>query len=127
MGTFIFEAEPFLSPELFDKATMVILGAGLTLCIFFVIMGKAVGKSLKSKPVTGSESLIGIEVKVVKELNPRGYIKVNQEYWAAKSLDEEVVLKETKVKIVKIEGNTIFVKSCEASKPLSNIKRSKKI
>ncbi|NKQ38108.1 MAG: nodulation protein NfeD [Methanosarcinales archaeon] len=111
LGTFMFEAEPFLSPELFDKATMVILGAGLALCLFFVIMGKAVAKSLKSKPNTGSEALIGLEAKVTKDLKPIGQVEVNQEYWSAKSLDGKMIPKKSKVEIIKVKGNTLIVKT----------------
>ena len=111
LGIFMFEAEPFLSPELFDKATMVILGAGLALCLFFVIMGKAVAKSLKSKPNTGSEALIGFEAKVTKDLKPIGQVEVNQEYWSAKSLDGKMIPKKSKVEIIKVKGNTLIVKT----------------
>ncbi len=110
LGTFTFEAEPFLSPELFDKATMVILGAGIASCLFFVIIGKALRKSLRAKPQTGSEALINLSAEVIETLAPLGRIKIRGESWAAKSLDGGSILKGTKVEIVKVEGNTVFVK-----------------
>ena len=109
LGIFTFEAEPLLVPGLFDAITMFVLGMALALCVFFVIIGKALRKSIRAKSQTGSESLIGLSVEVIKELNPRGYVRINQEIWTAESLDGEVIKKGEKVKIIKIEGNTVFV------------------
>ena len=113
LGIFTFEAEPFFAPDLFDMMTMMVMGAGLTLCILFIIIGRKTFKAFKIKPKTGSESLIGFNVEVIKELNPRGLVEVDQEIWSAKNLDGEVIKKGEKVKIIKIEGNTVFVKKVE--------------
>jgi len=110
LGIFTFEAEPFFAPGIFDAITMFVIGIALSLCLFFVIIGKKVAKIFKSKPKTGSEALIGLEVEVVKELNPRGYVKVYQETWPAKNIDEEIISKGEKVEIIKVEGNTLIVK-----------------
>jgi membrane-bound serine protease (ClpP class) len=110
-GIFTFGAEPFFAPELFDAITMAIIGAALFLCLFFVIIGRKVAKAVKSKPKTGTEALIGLEAEVLKELNPRGYVKINQEIWSAKDINENIIFKGTKVEIIKIEGNTLIVKS----------------
>jgi len=109
LGIFTFGAEPFFAPEIFDAVTMIVIGAALSLCIFFVIIGRGMARIIKSKPKTGSESLIGLETEVVKELNPRGYVKINQELWSAKNIDEKLIPKGVKVKIIKVEGNTVFV------------------
>lgn len=111
LGIFTFEAEPFFTAELWDPIRMIVLGAALAICIFFVIIGRGVAKSIKTKPQTGSESLIGLRVEVIKELSPRGRIQVKQETWSAESLNGETISKESKVEIVKIEGNTLYVKT----------------
>jgi membrane-bound serine protease (ClpP class) len=111
LGILTFGAEPFFAPELFDAITMTIIGAALSLCIFFVIIGRKVAKIFKSKPKTGAEALIGLGVEAITELNPRGYVKVDQETWSAKSIDEKIIPKGTKVEIIKVEGNTLIVKS----------------
>lgn len=111
LGIFTFGAEPFFTPEFFDATTMIVIGAALSLCLFFVIMGKKVAKIFKSKAKTGAESLIGLEAEVVKELNPYGSAKIEQEIWSAKSVDNEPILKGEKVEIIKVEGNTLIIKS----------------
>jgi membrane-bound serine protease (ClpP class) len=110
LGIFTFEAEPFFSPRFFDAITMFVIGAALAICILFVIIGRGVAKALKSKPKTGSEALIGLEAEVIKELNPIGQVKLREEIWQAESLSGKTILKRQKVKIIKIEGNTLFVK-----------------
>ncbi len=109
LGIFTFEAEPLLAPELFDAMTMFILGMALALCIFFVFIGKVLRKSLRAKAQTGSEALIGLSAEVVKELNPRGQVKIKGEIWTAESIDGEAILKGVNVEILKVEGNTLFV------------------
>jgi len=108
-GIFTFEAEPLFSPRIFDAMTLVVLGAALCLAVFFVIVGRGVAKSLREKPKTGPEALIGKTGEVIKELSPFGQVKVDQEIWSAKSLNEEIIPKDSKVEVIKIEGNTLLV------------------
>lgn len=110
LGIFTFEAEPFFAPGFFDTMTMIVIGAAIAICALFVIIGRGVAKTFRAKPKTGSESLIGFNAEVVKELNPRGQIKIKQEIWSAKSMNGEMISVGEKVKIIKIEGNTIFVR-----------------
>lgn len=110
MGIFTFEAEPLLAPRFFEAMTMIVIGAALAICILFVIIGKAVAKSLKAKPKTGPESLIGLEAEVIKELNPIGQVKLREEIWQAESITSETIPEKSRVKILKVEGNTLFVK-----------------
>lgn len=109
LGIFVFEAEPFLSPRIFEAMTMVVLGAVAAVGILFIIISRGAVTALKAKPKTGSESLIGLEAEVVKELNPFGQVILKQEIWQAESDDGKTIPKGTRVKIVKTEGNTLFV------------------
>jgi len=110
LGIFTFEAEPFFSPKIFEAMTMVVLGAIISICILFVIIGRGVIKSLKEKPKTGPEALIGEVAEVIKTLDPIGQVEVKGEIWSAKSIDGKTISKGIKVEIVKIEGNTLMVK-----------------
>lgn len=110
LGIFTFEAEPLLAPGLFDAMTMFVLGMALALCVFFVIIGKALRKSLGAKPQTGPEALIGLEVEVTETLAPLGRVKIRGESWAAQSLDGNVIREKSKVEVIKVEGNTLIVK-----------------
>ncbi len=109
LGIFTFEAEPFFSPKFFDAMTMIVFGAIIATGVLFIIIGRGAVKSLKAKPETGSESLINLEAEVVKEINPLGRVKVNEETWQAKSVDDQKILEKSKVKIKKVKGNTLFV------------------
>ncbi|XOB41845.1 MAG: NfeD family protein [Candidatus Nealsonbacteria bacterium] len=110
LGIFTFEAEPFLTPGFFEAMTMVVIGAVLSICIFFVIIGRGVAKTLRVKPKTGPEALIGLQAEVVKILNPLGQVKIKGEIWSAESFDKKIIPKKLKVEIVKVEGNTLIVK-----------------
>ena len=110
-GIFTFQGEPFLSPKIFDAMTMMVLGAILGIAILFIIIGRGVVRTLKTKPKTGPEALIGLEAEVIKELNPIGQVRLREEIWQAKSIKDEIIPKNSKVKIVKIEGNTLFVEN----------------
>lgn len=108
-GIFTFQGEPFLSPQIFEAVTMFVLGAVLGIAILFIIIGRGVIKVFKTKPKTGPEALIGLEAKVIKELNPIGQVMLRNEIWQAESITGETIPEKTKVKILKVEGNTLFV------------------
>ena len=111
-GVFTFQAEPFLSPEIFETMTMIVLGAILGIGILFIIIGRGVVKSLREKPKVGPEALIGEVALVRKTLAPAGQVEVKGEIWPARSLNGKTIPKKSKVEIVKIEGNTLLVKPC---------------
>lgn len=114
LGIFTFEAEPFLTPDFFDAMTMVVIGAALAICVLFVIIGRGVAKTLRAKPKTGPEALIGIVAEVVEELKPSGRVKIKGEIWSACSLNGKIITKNSKVKVIKIEGNTLYVENLSA-------------
>ncbi len=109
LGVFTFEAEPFLSPQIFDATTIMVLGAVLGIGILFIIISRGVVRTLKTKPKTGPEALIGLEAEVIKELNPLGQVMLKNEIWQAESADGKTIPEKSKVKIIKVEGNTLFV------------------
>jgi membrane-bound serine protease (ClpP class) len=112
-GIFTFQAEPFLNPQVLRGLKMLVLGMALGLGFLFIVIGKLVVKALKTRPQTGPESLIGLEAEVIKELNPFGQVKVDDQTWQAKSLSHERIAERSKVKVVKVEGNTLFVEKKE--------------
>ncbi len=110
LGIFTLEAEPFYGLKFFEPIVMIVLGASLMISILFIIIGKWTIKTLKSKPKTGPEALVG-EAGIVKEkLVPFGKVEVKNEIWAAKSIDGENIPQNLKVEIIKVEGNTLIVK-----------------
>ena len=77
--------------------------------ILFIIIGRGVVKTFRTKPKTGPEALIGLEAEVIKKLNPIGQVMLKNEIWPAKSLSGEIIPEKSKIKIIKVEGNTLFV------------------
>lgn len=108
-GVFTLEGEPFLSPQIFDAITMSVLGTIVAIGILFIIIGRKVVRALREKPKTGPEALIGLEAQVIKELNPIGQVILRNEIWQAESISGETISEGSRVKIIKIEGNTLFV------------------
>jgi membrane-bound serine protease (ClpP class) len=76
---------------------------------FIFIIHIAVIPSFHRKPVTGRESMIGVQCRVVKPCTPLGVVFVNGECWNAQSVDDNLDVDE-RVKIVGLEGLTLKVK-----------------
>ena len=108
-GVFTFQAEPFLSPQIFEAVTMIVFGAIVGIGILFIIIGRGVVKTLRTKPKTGPEALIGLEAEVIETLKPIGRVKIREETWQAESIRGETISEKSRVKILKVEGNTLFV------------------
>lgn len=113
LGIFTLEGEPFLRPVFFDAATMLVLGVLAGIVILFIIIGRGAIGALKIKPKTGIESLIGLQAEVIEELNLTGRVMVGQESWRAEAVGSQKITAGLKVEIMKIEGNTLFVKKLE--------------
>jgi len=113
LGIFTFENEPFFKTRFFDLATILVVLTFIVFCVIFIIVGKRVMVVMKSKPATGPESLIGFEAEVIKELNPVGKVNLRGEIWQAESASGERISEKSKVKIIKVEGNTLFVEKLE--------------
>ena len=64
--------------------------AALLLGGLVFILHKVIIPSFHAKRVTGSEGMIGIEGEVVEPLTPIGVVRVEGEYWKAKSVAEDI-------------------------------------
>jgi len=87
----------------------LMIGGGIIVGIFVLIIHIAVIPSFHRKQVTGREGMIGEQGRVVEPLNPVGAITVKGEYWSAKSVDDSIEADEN-VEIVGLEGLTLRVK-----------------
>ncbi|MFC2035934.1 NfeD family protein [Chloroflexota bacterium] len=81
----------------------------LLLGTLIFIVHRSVIPTFHRKKVTGSEGMISLKAKVVEPLTPVGVIKVNGEYWKAKSLDGNTTTGED-VEILGMNGLTLEVK-----------------
>ena len=83
--------------------------AALVLGALVFVIHKAIIPTFHKKKVTGAEGLIGLEGEVVEPLTPTGVIRVEGEYWKAKSVDEEIAAGED-VEILGLNRLTLEVK-----------------
>ena len=79
---------------------------------FAFMVHKVIIPSFHKKPVTGSEGMIGIEGTVIKPLTPFGVIRIEGEYWKAKSVDENIAVG-GEVEILRLNRLTLEVKCKE--------------
>jgi membrane-bound serine protease (ClpP class) len=79
----------------------------LTALFFAVALGLSV-RTLRTKPVTGREGMIGLSGVAKTRLDPSGTIEVRGELWGADS--EDVVEPEERVRVVGIEGLRLRVR-----------------
>jgi membrane-bound ClpP family serine protease len=85
---------------------------GLLAGTFIFIVHRAIVPSLRRRKVTGKEGMIGLSGEVTQALTPQGVIKVNDEYWKAKSVGGDVPAGE-EVEIVGIDGLKVEVERKE--------------
>ena len=77
--------------------------------IIAVLLIYFVSRSLRLAPRTGDKNLIN-KIGVVKtELSPEGFVTVFGERWSSVSINNETIEKNSKVKIVEIDGNVLKV------------------
>ena len=67
-----------------------VIVAALLLGAFIFITHKVIIPSFHRKRVTGSEGMIGLEAEVIEALTPIGVVRVEGEYWKAKSVDNDI-------------------------------------
>lgn len=90
-------------------ARSLIISTSVLVSGFIIIVIRAVFKVHRLKSITGKEGLIGETAVVCQDLNPEGLVKVSGEIWKAVSGDGSRIKKGQKVKIISLEGLTLFV------------------
>ena len=87
----------------------VVIGIALALGTFAFITHKLIIPSFHKKKVTGSEGMIGLGGEVIEPLTLVGLIRVEGEYWRAKSVGEDIAAGD-EVEILGINRLTLEVK-----------------
>lgn len=82
---------------------------GLVLGTFIFVVHRAIVPSLRRKKVTGAEGMIGLAGEVVESLKPNGVVRVDGEYWQAKSVDGDIETGE-EVEILRMNRLNLEVK-----------------
>jgi len=63
---------------------------GVLLGILVFVIHKMIIPSFHVKQVTGSEGMIGLAGEVIEPLKPDGTVRINGEYWKAKSVTGDI-------------------------------------
>jgi membrane-bound serine protease (ClpP class) len=100
----------FESPEPFYKLSLsIVVPAVLVTALFFTITFRLAYKAFRSKPVTGSEGLIGLEGKATEDITTRGgMVSLHGELWSAFS--DENIKKGEPVTVTEVSGLKLKVK-----------------
>jgi membrane-bound serine protease (ClpP class) len=100
----------FDTPEPFFRLSLsIIVPSVLITVLFFTITFRLAYKAFKSKPVTGSEGLIGLEGKAVEDItNKGGMVSLHGELWSASS--DEDIRKGEGVIVLEVSGLKLRVK-----------------
>lgn len=97
------------SPSPINITSYVVFGIIIAVGVIAAIYLNYIRISLRKKPQTGPEALIGKEGTVYSTLDPEGEVRVEGVIWRARSLDNTKIEKNEKVRVVKIEGLTLIV------------------
>ena len=87
----------------------IVIVIALLLGTFAFITHKVIIPSFHKKKVTGSEGMIGLEGEVIEPLTPVGVIRVEGEYWKAKSVGGNIAVGE-EVEILGLDRLMLTVK-----------------
>ncbi len=93
--------------------TSIILGIALPVAIIMLLITRLVIKIMQKKPVTGKEALLEQTGEVVVDLSPQGKVFISGEYWDAISENGEKIEKNSKIKVVEVDGFLLKVKKLE--------------
>jgi len=100
-----YSPNPFGDLQYIEIAFLVAAGALLAL------YARWVGKSIRKRPVTGAEALIGKTGIVVSDLDPDGEITIEGVTWKARNVGQDTrrLLKRDKVIVKGMSGLTLLV------------------
>ena len=88
---------------------LIAIPVALLLGALIFVIHKAVIPTFHKKRITGSEGMIGLKGKVTEPLMPVGVVRVGDEYWKARAVDENITAGE-EVEILGLDGLTLKVK-----------------
>jgi len=87
----------------------IILLIAVIIAVFVFIMYKAIIPGLRRKKISVAEEMIGATGEVTEPLKPAGTVKINGEYWQAKSLEGNIEVGD-EVEVMKIKGLRLEVR-----------------
>jgi membrane-bound serine protease (ClpP class) len=113
IGAILFAYQvPYVSPNPYSGLEIIEIGLLVVVGAILGLYARYIGSSLRRKPVTGQESLIGSKATVYSEtLGPEGEVSVNGVIWRARLQDPKAsqAKKGDRVTVTKVEGLTLIV------------------
>jgi membrane-bound serine protease (ClpP class) len=92
----------------------VLPAALLLACLSVFLMARVVG-TLRGKPITGSEGMVGELGEAVGPLEPEGKVFVHGEYWDA--VASSFLPRGARVRVVKVSGGRLQVEDARLPPP----------
>jgi membrane-bound serine protease (ClpP class) len=113
IGTILFAYQvPYVSPNPYGGIEIIEIGLLVFVGALLALYARYIGSTIRKKPVTGEESLVGSKGTVYTEtLGPEGEITVNGVIWHARLQDPKspALKKGDSVTVTKVEGLTLVV------------------
>lgn len=104
IGSLIAMVVSFFTTNLIVQMTIFVISSTILLFATRPFVNKFNGKKTVA---TNSFSIIGKKAIVIKEINTtlgEGQIKLNGDVWSAKTEDDSIIVKDTEVEILRIDG-----------------------
>ena len=99
-GVFLFDPSV---PNSRVSPWILVLVALLMIALFTVVVQSA--RRLRTVPPVGTvDDLVGSEATVIRRLHPQGVVRINAEEWTAVSASGEHLHRETRVRVIGVEG-----------------------
>jgi membrane-bound serine protease (ClpP class) len=113
IGTILFAYQvPYVSPNPYGGIEIIEIGLLIVVGAILALYARYIGSTLRRKPVTGEESLVGSKATVHSEtLGPEGEVTINGVIWHARLSDPKAapLKKGDSVTVTRVEGLTLVV------------------
>lgn len=99
--------------ELLNMSYGLMIGAVVVITGFFLLAAWAVWRSLKNRPVSGKDGLIGCRVLAVTDLSPGGNVMCHGEIWKARVSGDGFMESGSAGVVERVEGLSLVVRPDE--------------
>ncbi|MDO9509214.1 MAG: nodulation protein NfeD [Thermovirgaceae bacterium] len=96
--------------ELLNMSYSLMTGAVAVITGFFLLTAWAVWKSMKKRPVSGSDGLVGASVLAISDLSPEGNVLCRGEIWKARVPGGKFLESGSPGAVERVEGLTLVVR-----------------
>jgi len=94
--------------ELLNVSLNIIVGVAIAVSIFSLMAAALVMRTLRKKPASGKEGLMGLPARAVEDIAPEGMVRCRGELWKARTA-KGTVKKGESGKVVAIDGLVLVI------------------